>query len=347
MGLYESVIRQLLFRMDPEVVHTRAFRLLRSGLVRARTFKHPLMEQTLFGVHFPNPLGLAAGFDKDAVALDQWHRLGFGFVEVGTLTYHFQPGNPKPRLFRLPKDKALVNRLGFNNEGAEAAAARIAKARPQIPFGINLGKSKVTPLEEAAQDYASSFKLLHGFGSYFAVNVSSPNTPGLRELQDKGPLLHILSALRDVDATRPLFVKVSPDLTTSALDDVISVAHEMKLTGLIATNTTVERPTLQDAAPAEGGLSGAPLRQKSSEVLSYLARSCDPSMILIGVGGIFDGQDLYDKIACGAHLCQVYTGWIYGGPSMAPRALRQLVGLMERDGMKGLSDLRGSTLIAD
>jgi dihydroorotate dehydrogenase len=345
MGLYESVLRQLLFRMDPEVVHTRAFRLLRSGLVRAKTFQHPMLEQELFGVRFPNPLGLAAGFDKDGVALDHWHRLGFGFVEAGTITYHFQPGNSKPRLFRLPKDRGLVNRLGFNNEGAEAAAGRIAKAKPRIPLGINLGKSKITPLEEASSDYASSFGLLHGLGSYFVVNVSSPNTPGLRELQDKGPLVQILNALRDVDATRPIFVKVSPDLSPTALDDVISVAHELKLTGLIATNTTISREGLREAAPTEGGLSGAPLRQRANEVLSQLASSCDSSMILIGAGGIFDGRDLFDKIACGAHLAQVYTGWIYGGPSMVPRALRELVGLMEQEGMKTLADLRLSRML--
>jgi dihydroorotate dehydrogenase len=342
MGLYESVVRPLAFRFDPEWVHERAMSLLSRGLIRATPYDDPRLAQTLFGVKFPNPLGLAAGFDKNAVALNHWHKLGFGFVECGTVTYHAQPGNPRPRMFRLPSEQGLINRLGFNNEGAAAAAARISMAKPQIPIGINLGKSKVTELADAARDYALSYRLLHQQGGYFVVNVSSPNTPGLRSLQERAALTEILSALRDVDSTRPMFVKVSPDLEISALDEVIEVAIEAKLTGLIATNTTISRDMLSLDPGQVGGLSGAPLRKRSNEVLAHIAGAAPKDMILIGVGGILTAEDLYEKIRLGAHLCQLYTGWVYGGPQMVPRMLQQLVGLMERNCIKSLSELRGT-----
>jgi dihydroorotate dehydrogenase len=276
--------------------------------------------------------------------LNHWHKLGFGFVEVGTITYHPQPGNPKPRMFRLPEDNALINRLGFNNQGAEVAATRIRAARSPVPFGINLGKSKVTPLEEAARDYEQSYRLLHELGSYFVVNVSSPNTPGLRSLQEKGALVEILAKLKEADASRPLFVKIAPDLETHAIDEVIEVAHEQKLTGLIATNTTISRDAIpeerrEQARALEGGLSGAPLKQRSDEVLRYLHGACDKNMILIGVGGIFTGRDLYDKIAAGAHLAQIYTGFVYGGPNTCWRVLSEFLELLER---KSLEEIRGS-----
>lgn len=344
MSLYESVIRPAAFLLDPEQVHEVAMAMLQRGVFKARKFQDPRLAQTLFGVHFPNPLGLAAGFDKNAHALNYWHQLGFGFVEAGTITLHAQPGNPKPRMWRLPADKALINRLGFNNDGAHAVATRLASAKSPIPVGVNLGKSRVTDLSEAAADYRESFRLLHSFGSYFVVNVSSPNTPGLRTLQDKGPLLEILSAMREVDASRPLFVKVSPDLELGALDDVLDVAQSARITGLIATNTTLFRDELSRDPGQDGGLSGVPLRNRSNAVLAHLARHADPSLILMGVGGIMTGQDLFDKIRLGAHLCQIYTGWIYGGPHMIPDALEQLVHLMQREGVRDVAELRGSGL---
>ena len=339
MGVYDTVLRRLLFRIDPEKAHNLALWFIQRGLVRGRAFHHPSLEQELFGVNFPNPLGLAAGFDKNAVALDHWHKLGFGFVEVGTITNEPQPGNPKPRMFRLPKDRALINRLGFNNQGAGAAAGRLGLSRAKVPIGINLGKSKVTPLDEATKDYAASYRLLHQRGDYFVVNVSSPNTPGLRDLQEKDRLEEIVAALRAIDPSRPLFVKVSPDLPSEGLRDIVEVAHKMELTGLIATNTTLDRAGLSASARLEGGLSGAPLRKRSNDVLGELYQACDKSIILIGVGGIFTGQDIYDKIAAGAHLAQVYTGLVYGGPSMPGKTLEELVKLL--DG-RALAKVRGS-----
>ncbi len=342
MSLYESVLRPAAFLFDPEKVHEVAMWMIEKGFFRAPAFVDARLEQTLFGVKFPNPLGLAAGFDKNAKALDHWYKLGFGFVEAGTITYHAQPGNPRPRLFRIPADKAIVNRMGFNNDGARKVATRVAVAKPEIPLGINLGKSKITELADAAKDYQDSFRLLYKNGDYFVVNVSSPNTPGLRSLQEKQPLLDILTALREVDANKPMFVKVAPDLELSALDDVVEVAHEAKLTGLIATNTTIGRSGLTTDPEQAGGLSGAPLLARSNEVLAHLYKSCDRSMILIGVGGIMTGADVYEKIRLGAHLCQLYTGWIYGGPTMIPAATQELASLMSRDGINSIAELRGS-----
>ncbi len=341
MGLYQAVVRPLLFLLPPETAHRVGMFVLARGWLRARPFADPMLEQTLFGVRFPNPLGLAAGFDKDAEALAHWGALGFGFVEVGTVTFHAQPGNPRPRLFRLPEQRALINRMGFNNQGARRMASRLAADRSAIPVGVNLGKSKITPIDAAAHDYAQSFKLLHRHGSYFVINVSSPNTPGLRTLQERGPLEEIVHGMRGVDAGRPMFVKVSPDLELEALDEVVAVVHEMGLTGLIATNTTVGRAEVPEARE-EGGLSGAPLFKRSNELLAHLYRSCNPEVVLIGVGGVFDGTDLYEKLARGAHLAQVYTGWIYGGPNTVPNALETLCDLMQRDGIASLAELRGS-----
>jgi dihydroorotate dehydrogenase len=344
MSLYESFLRPLAFKVDPERVHEMAMGMLQKGAFRARAFHDARLAQSYFGVDFPNPLGLAAGFDKNAVALEHWHQLGFGFVECGTVTCKAQPGNPKPRMFRIPEEKGLINRLGFNNDGARVVAGRLATAKPQIPVGVNLGKSKVTPLEEAAQDYQTSFRLLHPFGQYFVVNVSSPNTPGLRTLQEKGPLREIFAAMREVDAEKPLFVKVAPDLELTALDDVIEVATEAGLTGMIATNTTIARDMLARDPNEGGGLSGAPLKAKADATLAHVARHAPKEMVIVGVGGIMTGDDVYDKIRLGAHLCQVYTGWIYGGPHMVPTCMERLVQLMDRDGVKSLADLRGTGL---
>lgn len=323
--LYQGVLKPLAFQMDPEKVHYTAMNLMQrfggplSGILEADPVE-------LFGVRFPNRLGLAAGFDKNGVGIDFWHQFGFGHVELGTVTFHAQPGNPKPRLFRLATDKALINRMGFNNDGAAALAERLKVAKPKIPIGINLGKSKITPLEEAAEDYASSYKLLHTFGDYFVINVSSPNTPGLRSLQDRSALESIVDAMRAVNATRPLFVKIAPDLEFEAVDEVIGMTLDKGLTGLIATNTTLSRAGLQTPPNASGeyetgGLSGAPLTKRADEVLGYVAQHVSGKMTLIGVGGVGDRETYLRKRDLGADIVQLYTGWIYGGPVLVPKIL--------------------------
>lgn len=342
MSLYEA-IRPLAFMLDPERAHDLGMRAIESGLVTGRTFTHRRLQQTIFGIPFANPVGLAAGFDKNAVAVKAWPRFGFGFAELGTVTAHPQPGNPKPRLFRIPEDFAIVNRMGFNNDGAAAVAERLVGVHPEIPIGINIGKSKITPLEKATEDYLASARHLAPFGQYFVVNVSSPNTPGLRSLQEKAPLLELLSALRKV-LPKPIFVKIAPDLEEPALREVIEVALEANIAGIIATNTTIGREGLTRPFAEKGGLSGLPLRDKARTTLRFLARHAPKHLILIGVGGIFTGEDLYDRIASGAHLCQIYTSWVYGGPDTVADILEECVNLMERDGIRSLEELRCSGL---
>lgn len=379
MSFYSSVARPLMFMLPAETAHNLAMSFLQRGWIKARDFHHPILEQEIFGVKFKNPIGLAAGFDKHALAINQWHKLGFGFAEVGTVTWHPQPGNPTPRLFRLPAQKALINRFGFNNDGARAISTRLAEAgtpssfsaetnssnhlhgsreneegsgggvsrRTPIPIGINLGKSKITELADAAKDYQDSYRLLHKFGAYFVVNVSSPNTSGLRSLQEKGPLLEILHAMKEVDDQKPLFFKVAPDLEYDALDELVEVAKEAKITGIIATNTTISREDIPTGTPNRdetGGLSGAPLKHRSDMVLRHIAKQCGKEMTLIGVGGITTPQDIFDKIALGAHLTQIYSGWIYGGPHFVPDLLEGFVALLDKHGIKSLEDLRGSAL---
>ena len=342
MGLYERVLRPLAFRVDPETVHEWANRAIGAGLAGSHGFAHPLLESERFGVRFPNPVGLAAGFDKNGALIPRWRKFGFGAVEVGTVTAKAQPGNPKPRMFRVPEARGLINRMGFNNDGAAELAGRLAGLEAGLPLGINLGKSKATELADAPEDYASSFRLLHGYGDYFVVNVSSPNTAGLRTLQDAGALREILAAMREVDATRPLFVKVAPDLSFEALDELVLVAVEAGLTGIIATNTTVSREMLANDPGEAGGLSGRPVREMADASLAHLYRACPREMTLIGVGGIMDGDDAYRKITLGAHLVQLYTGWIYGGPGLVARINRRLVESMERDGLRSLDEARGT-----
>ncbi len=324
MSLYHVLLRPLLFRMDPEAAHNLALRAISRGWVKGAVPADGNLARTVFGVRFPNPVGLAAGFDKNGVAIDQWRHLGFGFVELGTVTRHAQPGNPKPRMFRYPADRAVINRLGFNNEGADALAGRLEQASAGIPVGINLGKSKVTPIEEAAEDYAYSFQRLREFGDYFVVNVSSPNTPGLRSLQEKGPLTKILWRLKEIDSQKPLFVKIAPDLSLGEIDDVIEVCQSLELTGIIATNTTLSRDGLRADPGEAGGLSGAPLRPLADEVLKYLREQADPALILIGVGGVMSGEDAAAKLRLGASLVQCYTGWVYGGPNFVGDVCRDL-----------------------
>lgn len=341
MSLYDA-IRPLAFLLEPEAAHNLAMEAIARGWVTSRRADHPALAQTRFGVWFPNPIGLAAGFDKNAHAVKVWHRFGFGFVEIGTVTARAQPGNPKPRLFRIPEDLAIINRMGFNNDGAAAVAERLVGVGARIPIGINLGKSKVTPLERAVDDYVESFQKLAPFGQYAVVNVSSPNTPGLRTLQERKPLTEILSALRAEQPMMPLFVKISPDLEDGQLEEILQVAEETGLAGIIATNTTLSREGLSRDPHQTGGCSGMPLRTKALSVLNFLADRAPAHLTLIGVGGIFTADDVIERIRAGAHLVQMYTGWVYGGPETVPDILDDLVCYLEREGIRQIGDLRGT-----
>lgn len=317
-------------------------------------FCAPALAVELFGLTFPNPIGLAAGMDKYAEALPIWPALGFGFTELGAVTWHAQPGNPSPRLFRAVQEEAIVNRMGFNNPGAEAFAERLAQWRAQVrwpshPVGINLGKSKVTPLEKAAEDYANSFRVLRDLADFFVINVSSPNTPNLRQLQDKVALEEILSAIRHEQAdARPkaLLVKIAPDLSFETLDEIIDVAQRHKAAGIVATNTTITRPQTTDAKAqgvyAEaGGLSGKPLRARSTEVIRHLYRQTRGTLPIIGVGGIFSAADAWEKTTAGASLVQIYTGLVYEGPAITKEIVKGLIERLEERGLKNLEQAVG------
>lgn len=336
------LIRSFLFRRDPEEVHywamaklQAAYRnpLLRSMMRKMFTYKKPSLERTLWGITFPNPVGLAAGFDKDARWINELSCLGFGFVEIGTVTPLAQPGNPKPRLFRLPEDKAVINRMGFNNEGATAAAERLSKPHERIIVGGNIGKNKDTPNENAIDDYEKAFIALYNVVDYFVVNVSSPNTPGLRALQDKEPLTKILNRLqvlnKEMGENRPILLKIAPDLTLEQLDDIISLVTETGIQGVVATNTTIDRSGLKsDAAKVEsigaGGLSGKPLTNRATDVIRYIHQKSSGSIKIIAAGGIFTAADAQEKLDAGASLVQVYTGFIYEGPAIASNICKKL-----------------------
>jgi dihydroorotate dehydrogenase len=344
--LYQHLGKPLIFRFDPETAHeiaVHAMALLgwarpacvlleRLHQLPARRF--PPVE--CLGLKFPNAVGLAAGFDKNGVAWPAAAALGFGHVEIGTVTLHGQPGNPKPRAFRYPAQQAVINRMGFNNRGAAALAARLARrAGPgarRIPLGINLGKTKATPLDHATEDYVGSFRLLADHADYLVVNVSSPNTPGLRELQDAAWLKPLLAALVEENKSRvaagkprrPLLLKIAPDLSFPQIDDVLDVIHDLGLDGIIATNTTLARPGFFAAVTEAGGLSGAPLRKRSTEIINYIARATDGRLPIIGVGGIIDAESAGEKLDAGATLVQVYTGLIYRGPFFAAELARAL-----------------------
>jgi dihydroorotate dehydrogenase len=325
--LYERLVRPALFRVaggDAEAVHERTLGVLTrlSPLLR----RYPVAggpRRTVFGVDFPNPVGLAAGMDKNGVALGAWPALGFGFAELGTVTWHPQPGNPRPRLVRFPDSAAIVNRMGFNNLGARALAARLAAFGPApVPVGISLGKSKVTPVAEAVEDYVRSFRVLHRYADYVAVNVSSPNTPGLRSLQDRAALGDLLGALAGERAGVPILVKVAPDLTDAALGEVLGVCAEHGIDGVIATNTTLGRDGLTPADTARatgeaGGLSGRPLAGRAREVVAFVAR--ESGLPVIGVGGVLDPDDALRLFDAGASLVQLYTGLVYRGPGLVRR----------------------------
>jgi dihydroorotate dehydrogenase len=291
-------------------------------------YESPVLEKELFGIRFKNPVGLAAGFDKDAKLIDELACLGFGFIEIGTLTPKAQPGNEKPRLFRLPKDKALINRMGFNNGGVHAAVERLKKKTSSVIVGGNIGKNKVTPNENALDDYGYCVDALHPYVDYFVVNVSSPNTPGLRELQEKEPLqkllLHVKNLVMQKPKPKPVLLKIAPDLTPGQLDDIVEILKVSGIDGVIATNTTISREglaTLQEdvAQIGNGGLSGKPLTERSTEVIRYLRKNLGPSFPIIGVGGIMSADDAIEKINAGADLIQIYTGFIYEGPGFAKK----------------------------
>jgi dihydroorotate dehydrogenase len=317
---------------DPEVAHTRTLAALARlghwpGAVAALArYFGPPAPRTVFGVRFPNPVGLAAGMDKDGTALPAWPALGFGFVEVGTVTRHAQPGNPRPRLFRLPASEAVINRMGFNNAGAEALAARLHTVGPlRVPLGISLGKSRIVPVEDAVADYLEAFRTLRHYGDYFAINVSSPNTPGLRALQDRAALDALLGALRH-EATVKLLVKIAPDLTDHAIADLLEVCASHAVDGVIATNTTVGRaglaPSDERRGAETGGLSGRPLGARALEVVTFVARETSGALPIIGVGGILDVSDALRLFDAGASLVQLYTGLVYRGPGLVRRISR-------------------------
>ncbi|MEA5510639.1 quinone-dependent dihydroorotate dehydrogenase [Crocosphaera sp. UHCC 0190] len=317
------------------------------------------LQQTLWGLNFNNPVGLAAGCDKDGIAAGIWSHLGFGFAEIGAVTLHSQPGNPLPRLFRLPLDKAALNRLGANNQGAEIIAQTLQNTwqrQPrQIPIGINLCKSKITPLEAAAEDYVGSFCYLENWADYFVVNVSSPNTPGLRSLQEGEQLNLILDALQQANKQhKPLFVKISPDLTWEGITIIINLAKTYQLAGIIATNTTIKREGLKTnilektgnlIEQEAGGISGQPIRQRSTEVIRFIYEQTQGKLPIIGVGGIFNTDDAWEKITAGASLLQLYTGWIYQGPWMIPQINKELITKLEKHGFSQISEAVGTSVI--
>ena len=340
-----SLLLRLLFLLPPEKAHHVTMSLLRFALAMPvlQTFLRKRWQMlgkpvTVAGVTFPNAVGLAAGFDKDARYLDELEALGFGHVEVGTVTPRPQAGNPKPRLFRLVQDKALINRMGFNNEGMEAMAARLEKRKPgQMRLGINIGKNKDTPNEAATDDYLSCFRRLYAFADYMVVNVSSPNTPGLRALQDKEPLTHLLRTLLNERAqfvqqglpNKPLLLKIAPDLSDTQLDEIAELSLETGIDGLVVNNTTLSRAGLQTPESevtviGAGGLSGAPLTRRADEVLQYLRNRLPASFPIIGVGGIMTADDAAERHKAGAQLVQLYTGFVYGGPDLVRAISRRL-----------------------
>jgi len=331
------IVRFFLFLFNPEFIHHITFKIIKiGGMIPGKMWswrlifrlKDSRLEREVFGLKFDNPVGLAAGFDKDAKLFDELASFGFGFVEIGTVTPLPQDGNPKPRLFRVMDDSGLINRMGFNNQGIEAVVARLRRKKSDIIIGGNIGKNKDTPNEEAANDYAICFEKLFSYVDYFAVNVSSPNTPGLRDLQEKAPLTALLNSLQELnnkkDKRKPILLKIAPDLTNEQLDDIINIVADTKIDGVIATNTTIDRSGLKTPknkveAIGNGGLSGKPVGLRSTQVIKYLADKSNKAFPIIGVGGIHSAEDALEKLAAGAALLQIYTGFIYEGPSLVKR----------------------------
>jgi len=379
---YRKLVRPFLFEQDEEQAHERALGLLGmasqsefTGKILHSFFAAPELPVELFGLKFPNPAGLAAGMDKSAAAVPIWEKLGFGFCELGGVTWHKQPGNPRPRMFRAVEDGAIINRMGFNNPGAEAVAQNLAGWKrlgrwPKHPVGINLGKSKITPLEKSAEDYANSFRVLRELADFFVVNVSSPNTPGLRQLQDKAALDEILEAIQGInvaasrksaanistqqstallrDAATPILVKVAPDLSFDALDEILELAVTRNIAGVVATNTTTARPQTDDSYlqriyAQAGGLSGKPLRARSTEIIRHIFKQTNGKLPIIGVGGIFSADDAWEKITAGASLVQIYTGLVFEGPGLTKQIVAGLREKLEMAGMKNLQEAVGLT----
>ncbi len=323
--MYSSFLKPLLFKLDPEKAHHLTFFLLNNfgflgKLFLAKPIEDPRLEREVFGLKFKNPVGLAAGLDKNAVAFKEFSNLGFGFVEIGTLTPKPQPGNPKKRLFRLIEDGGIINRMGFNNDGVDAAVERL-KNNKNVIIGGNIGKNKITPNENAVDDYKICFEKLFDFVDYFVVNVSSPNTPNLRALQDKEPLTELLVELQkqnhQKEKPKPILLKIAPDLSDEQLLDIIDIVKESKIAGVIATNTTISRDHLKSEHQKEmGGLSGKPLTKRSTEVIRFLSEKSGKAFPIIGVGGIHSAEDAIEKLEAGASLVQLYTGFIYEGPEL-------------------------------
>ncbi|MDO4229227.1 MAG: quinone-dependent dihydroorotate dehydrogenase [Capnocytophaga sp.] len=338
--MYKQLIQPILFSLDPEKAHHLTFSLLKfihkipgvPALLRSQYHvEHPLLEREVFGIKFKNPVGLAAGLDKEAKLYKELSNLGFGFVEIGTITPKGQPGNPKKRLFRLKEDKAIINRMGFNNQGVEEAIKRL-KTNTNVLIGGNIGKNKVTPNEEAVNDYSYCFEQLFPYVDYFVVNVSSPNTPNLRTLQEKEPLTLLLNTLQQLNLSKekqkPILLKIAPDLTDEQLLDIIDIVKETKIAGVIATNTTISREGLQSADRNEvGGLSGKPLTKRSTEVIRFLSEKSGKAFPIIGVGGIHSADDAIEKLNAGASLIQLYTGFIYEGPNLIKEINKKLINL--------------------
>ena len=345
--MYKSIIRPFLFRKQPEDAHNFLFNFLKRldnlnlGFILKwmYNYQHPSLEREVFGVKFSNPVGLAAGLDKDAELPDMLGKIGFGFVEIGTVTPKAQPGNPKPRAFRLPKDEALINRMGFNNEGVQACVDRLKRRQSNVIIGGNIGKNKVTPIKDAISDYEKGFEALYKYVDYFVVNVSSPNTPNLRELQEKEPLTQLLLRLMNLNKIKgiqkPILLKIAPDLTNEQLDDIVEIVIETKIAGIVATNTTIERSGLSydDEFIKEignGGLSGKPVKSRSTQVISYIHKKSQGKFPIIGVGGIHSAQDAKEKLDAGASLVQIYTGFIYEGPGLVKEINKSLAQIIDK-----------------
>jgi dihydroorotate dehydrogenase len=364
MGMvYKSFVRPLLFRKDPEESHDKILALLSRLeflcvlLEKFYGVEDNRLHVSLGPLTFRNPVGLAGGFDKNAIAPKTLASFGFGYMEIGAITAQAQPGNPKPRLYRLPEDDALINRFGFNNEGAAAIATKLARMRargglPKIPLGMNIGRTKIVETKDAVADFLACFETLFPHGDFFTLNVSSPNTPNLRDLQEKNLLLELLLAVQERNrylagratiATKPVFVKIAPDMEFSQVDEIIEVIKAAQLSGIVATNATAfMRDDLKSAHRGEpGGLSGRPITAKVTSFVSHIYRVTHGQLPIIGVGGIFTAEDAYQKIKAGASAVQIYTGWIYEGPCAVKRINRGLLQLLERDGLKTISDAVG------
>jgi len=337
--MYKSLVRKILFQFDPEKIHHFSFSMIKGMMkvpfipgITQSIFKieNPVLEKKLFGLTFKNPVGLAAGFDKNALLFDEFSNYGFGFIEIGTVTPKPQPGNPKKRIFRLKADEALINRMGFNNDGVDVVVERLRHRKSDVIIGGNIGKNKVTPNEKAIDDYVICFEKLFDVVDYFVVNVSSPNTPNLRALQDKEPLTDLLQTLQNKNnkkkAPKPILLKIAPDLTDSQLMDIIDIVNTTKIAGVIATNTTISREGLQSEHKNEtGGLSGKPVKDRSTAVIRFLAENSGKSFPIIGVGGIHSAADAKEKLDAGADLIQLYTGFIYEGPGLVKKINKSLV----------------------